>query len=99
MDIQSNRSTFSDKHAQHMRGELTDSQFYLWFAEFIGVDASYLPVDADTIHASTEPDLSDIPLILWDSRHPFIQAKAAFKGLSCSSSDSVSMLKAIAKTI
>ena len=76
-------------------GSLTHAQYYEWLCNFIGAGVGMVPATDKQLLQSTDPHLNDIPLALWDSRYEFIVHIA--RGLPLSKSDSVCILKHLAK--
>lgn len=88
---------FDEKRNKYMNGEMTYTQFYTWLASFIGVTKNHLPVSQERINNSVDESLNDIPLQLWDNKDPIIRRMAYNKGLAWSLSDTVCVLKTVAK--
>lgn len=88
---------YNEQRARYMGREINHQEFYLWLADGIGVTAADLPVSEEMLRGSTDEHFNDIPLAKWDNRHPTISQKAA--GLSWSMSDTVCVLKAVARRL
>lgn len=93
------RERFADQRSLYMSGQITFAEFYLWLGEFIGVRAKQLPVSLDRIRASTDEHLNDIPLNMWDRQDHVVRQRAYAKGLAWSQSDTVCVLKALARKL
>lgn len=93
-----NRITQADldtERARYMDREITHAEYYEWLADAIGVTTANLPVSLDRIRASTDEYLNDIPLHRWDAMDFTVRHYA--RGLAWSLSDTVCMLKAVAR--
>ena len=66
-------------------------EYYLWLALKLGINDSFLPVPLDRIRQSKDFHLNDIPLKLWDNKHP------VSRRIPLTMSDSVCILKAYAR--
>jgi len=96
---QMNQETVMEKRSLYMATpqQMSHQEYYLWLGEFIGATERHLPrVD---VKASTDDSFNDIPLMLWDRRDPIIRLLASAKGLAWSLSDTVCVLKAIARKV
>lgn len=92
-----NQKIHDDKRKEYMDGKITHEQFYTWLASFIGVTKAQLPVSQERINNSKDKYLNDIPLKLWDNQDFIVRRMAYNKGLVWSLSDTVCVLKTIAK--
>jgi hypothetical protein len=93
-----NKQLFDEKRKLYMEDKITHKDFYLWLASFIGVTKAQLPVSQDCINASQDENLNDIPLQLWDTQDYIVRLKAYNRGLPWSKSDTVCVLKALARS-
>lgn len=93
------RAKFNAERARYMSHEISHQEFYLWLAAFIGVDAKWLPVTKQEICHSRDPHFNDINMAKWDSRHYPVTNAAYRMGLSWSNSDTVCVLKSLAREI
>jgi len=93
-----NAQEAKEQRRRYMGHEITHHEYYIWLAEFIGATKAQLPVSQERIDESTDPHLNDIPLHLWDYRDYIIRPMAYQKGLSWSLSDTVCVLKALARS-
>ena len=65
--------------------------YYLWLAQALGVNDSFLPVPLARLRQSNDPHFNDIPLQRWDARHP------VSRRVPLTLSESVCILKAYAR--
>lgn len=91
------RTEQEKQRSRYLNGELTHKEYYTWLADFIGATKAMLPVSQERINRSTDPHLNDIPLSQWDSQDRIIRPLAYHKGLAWSLSDTVCVLKTLAK--
>lgn len=92
-----NKELMQQQRKRYMNGDLSHEQYYLWLAGFIGANKTHLPVSLDRIRQSRDEHLNDIQLGLWDRRDPMLRSLAYAKRLPWSLSDTVCVLKAIAR--
>jgi len=89
----------NEQRKLYMVGKITHQAYYLWLAEFIGAGERYLPVPKERILQSTDEHFNDIPLRLWDLQDSLVRPLAYSKKLAWSLSDTVCVLKAIARKV
>ena len=92
-----NRELVISERARYMAGEIDHQTYYLWLSDLIGLNYGHIPVDNDSVKASKDQHLNDIPLRRWDSGHFAVQHAAYRAGLPWSMSDTVCCLKAMAR--
>jgi len=64
----------------YISGRLSHADYYGFLAEII---KPHIPVSVARIQQSSDPDLNDIPLIMWDRLDPWIRLKAFRTGAAC----------------
>lgn len=94
---QANRAAMTAKRAEYMTGKISHDDYYLWLAEFVGVPERLIPFNDLRLVASTDPHMNDLPLGQWDSRDSGVRTLAFGKGLVWALSDTVCVLKALAR--
>lgn len=92
-----NKATVERERKRYLDHEIDHQAYYLWLADFIGVPDSVIPVTPEEVQASTDPHLNDIPLGWWDRKDPVVRHYAYAKGLPWSLSDTVCVLKSLAR--
>jgi hypothetical protein len=92
-----NRTIELNKRAEYMAGTISHADYYLWLAEFIGASRIDVPVSDERLLKSTDEYLNDTPIEIWDNQDYVVRKLAYAKGLPWSLSDTVCVLKAIAK--
>lgn len=95
--MSANTIRMTAQRQRYMSGKLTHDAYYLWLAQFIGATFAQVPFSREQIAGSTNEHLNDLPLITWDRRDAIIRPMAGRKGLPWSLSDTVCVLKALAK--
>lgn len=91
------RAEQAAQRSRYLNHEITFDEYYLWLAEFIGVTALMVPVSIERIRESTDPHLNDITLATWDRQDYVVRGLAGRRGLAWSLSDTVCVLKAVAR--
>lgn len=94
-----NRATLSSKRKDYMEGRISHKDYYLWLSDWLGItDRDIHPyISRKAVENSTDPNLNDITLTLWDMGWRNTMARATAKGIHWSPSDSVCCLKALAE--
>lgn len=82
-----NKSIQKEMRRKYMDKEISFQEYYTWLAEFIRASFLQVPFTEEQIKASKDPYLNDLPMKIWDSRHPTIRGMAWRKGLPWSESD------------
>lgn len=82
---------------RYMEGSLTHQEYYLWLADFIGATKKHVPFSQEQINNSKDEHLNDLPMAVWDRQDFTIRRLAYAKGLAWSQSDTVCVLKTLAK--
>jgi hypothetical protein len=92
-----NIATQKAQRDRYMSHEIDHQTYYIWLADFIGAGYGLIPVSAERVEQSTDPHLNDITLATWDHCDPIVRQIAFRKGLAWSLSDTVCVLKALAR--
>ena len=95
---QETRKYQEEQRARYMNGELTHKEYYTWLAGFIGASQNLVPFTAKAIAESTDDHLNDLPLHIWDAVDGRVRPLAYNKGLIWSLSDTVCVLKTLARS-
>lgn len=93
-----NQQEMNAQRKRYLDGEITHQEYYLWLASFIGATAQMVPATTrEEIAQSTDEHLNDIPLARWDACDPQVRRLAYAKGLPWALSDTVCVLKCLAR--
>jgi hypothetical protein len=92
--------TLRAKRKEYMDNKISHHDYYIWLANLIGANKSYIPVSKETLFKSTDKYFNDIPMKLWDDKHPLILQLIRSKHIQYwSNSDTVCVLKALARDL
>lgn len=94
---ETNRKILAHKRSLYMDNKISHREYYLWLADFIGATIKMVPFTDKEIAASKDKHLNDLPLRIWDNQDYVIRQLAYNKGLAWSLSDTVCVLKALAR--
>lgn len=95
------RKQYMDEYSEQFRaigdGHEAHHRYYLWLVDFIGAGPRDVPFPLERLREAYATDryMNNIPLKLWDMQHANIRRKA--HGIPWSNSDTVCVLKAIAR--
>lgn len=81
----------------YMEHKISHDDYYLWLADTIRADYSMIPVSDSALLDSTDEYMNDIELHIWDSHDPLVRSLAYSRKLPWSLSDTVCVLKALAR--
>lgn len=96
-EVSENRRIAETQRQRYLGREISFEAYYLWLANFIGVTPDMIPATETQLWDSTDPNLNDIPLRIWDSSHFIVQQMALEKRIGWSQSDTVCVLKNLAR--
>lgn len=91
---------YNIKRKEYLDGKISHMDFYLWLADRIGIDYTYLLVELEVLKRSSDKHFNDIPLKWWDSEDAIVRSKASRAGMKqWSLSDTVCVLKTVARRL
>ena len=88
----------NEQRAKYLSGEITHDTYYCCLADYLRIPHHLIPVDNEKVVAALErgdKNLNSIPLTIWDDMDGTVRYYVA--GLSWSLSDTVCVLKAMAR--
>lgn len=88
-----------EKRKQYLDGKISHDDYYCWIANFIGVTEQDIPFTKEQILNSKDIHLNDLPLNIWDKKHPLLNLLAKQKSLNWSYSNTVCVLKSFARKL
>lgn len=92
-----NKETMEYMRSLYMEGKISHAKYYLWLADLVGANYSDIPFDDEKLLNSKDEHLNDLPLRKWDNMDVLIRRKAYSRGLPWSLSDTVCVLKSLAR--
>lgn len=93
----SNKDIRNAKRQDYLDNNLTHEEYYTWLAEFIGATDRMVPFTAEQVANSKDPHLNDLRLDIWDAQDWLVRKLAYAKQLPWSLSDTVCVLKQLAR--
>lgn len=91
---------FVEKRKNYLNNEISYEDFYCWLGEFIGVTFSDIPFTIENLQKSKDSRFNDLPLNVWDAKHPYLLKLAKAKNInSWSYSQTVCVLKCLARKL
>ena len=92
-----NQKIVDKKRQLYLNEELTHKNYYLWLSEFLEIPGSMIPFRRDELLLSTDPHMNDLSLSKWNAQHNGVSRIAYSKIRVWSLSETVCVLKAMAK--
>lgn len=92
-----NQKLVDYKRQSYLDGEISHENYYLWLSDFLEIPGSLIPFRRKELLRSTDSHMNDLPLDKWDGQHFYVSRYAYNKIRVWSLSETVCVLKAMAR--
>lgn len=92
-----NQKLVDKKRQAYLNNEISHENYYLWLSDFLEIPGHLVPFLRNELLRSTDPHMNDLSLNKWDSQHIFVSRYAYNKIRVWSLSETVCVLKAMAR--
>ena len=92
-----NQKVVDKKREAYLNNEISHSDYYLWLSDFLEIPGYLIPFRREELLLSTDPHMNDLSLSRWDGQHIFVSRYVYKKIRSWSLSETVCVLKAMAR--